>query len=249
MADDDDMGGSSAPAETSAAPRKRFLIINAAGNQKEVQDLSTLKLVTLPNGRNSSLTQQYGILNGQLYEIQITRNGRCGSWFCDNEVVESGALYILTPFDPLYLMIGILDAAQFRGNSQQQQAMYQPLYQILETASALKEVKKTFDLTQLCDTQDIGDEDDILYRISQTKTLAWLSAKHAQIKAALMQNESYKDKTVRKQDSQFRLSVKTPAKDSIAMATEEAAIAVHALKFIGEYVPSKWVTLLAQQLK
>jgi ribonuclease H2 subunit B len=144
--------------------QKKVFIISQT---KEIIDGSTLKIITLSHPKTKKNTQ-FGVLNKQIYEISETNTNK-GSFFCDNQVLESGSLYILTKFDPLFLLISILE----ENRKKSEKDLFNTMEQILSNFQELKLIH--FDSQWICDTKEL--DDDLFFRLNDEKVLEWLSKK------------------------------------------------------------------------
>lgn len=68
---------------------------------------NSLKLLELKHPATGQ-TSLYGVNNDEWFEVQRGTEKQ-SSWFVDQRVLSSGDLYLLTPVDPLYLLIPLLE--------------------------------------------------------------------------------------------------------------------------------------------
>jgi ribonuclease H2 subunit B len=144
--------------------QKKVFIISQT---KEIVDGSILKIITLTHPKTKKNTQ-FGVLNKEIYEISETNTNK-GSYFCDNQVLESGSLYILTKFDSLFLLISILE----ENRKKSEKDLFNTMEQILSNHQELKLI--SFDSEWICDTKELDDE--LFFRLNDEKVLEWLSKK------------------------------------------------------------------------
>ncbi|XP_074658404.1 ribonuclease H2 subunit B-like [Tubulanus polymorphus] len=96
------------------------------------------------------------------------------SWFIGNHVQQDGGLYLVTPMDPIFLLLPYLQKSLKDNRSV-------PLEDILtdSTYSDLYRIKNCLGMEQLdliADTRGV-DDDLMAYRYNQEKTLTWLKTK------------------------------------------------------------------------
>ncbi|KAK4058820.1 hypothetical protein OIO90_000266 [Microbotryomycetes sp. JL221] len=171
------------------APRHRFLRLPHPRTQ-----LPSLFLPVIASSPDN------GKVDDSLLEVQRIRpdTDKQKSWFVDQDVLSDGTLGLLTPFDPLWLIISILASVPQRfmqyaelwewaaqhvtsgsnsddtlRNEREQEFIAQDIV----TFGQLDCVKRR--LEQVCDTQT--HESTTLYRISQPKTLDVLKNKVASL--------------------------------------------------------------------
>jgi hypothetical protein len=144
--------------------QKKVFIISQT---KEIIDGSILKIITLTHPKTNKNTQ-FGVLNKEIYEISETNTNK-GSYFCDNQVLESGSLYILTKFDSLFLLISILE----ENRKKSEKDLFNTMEQILSNHQELKLI--SFDSEWICDTKEL--DDDLFFRLNDEKVMEWLSKK------------------------------------------------------------------------
>ncbi|KAG0275061.1 Ribonuclease H2 subunit B [Linnemannia exigua] len=58
---------------------------------------------------SSGLPARYVIQDGGLYEMQMVDSEGLRSWFVGDTIQSDGALFLITPFDPVFMLIPILD--------------------------------------------------------------------------------------------------------------------------------------------
>ncbi|KAF9320254.1 hypothetical protein BG006_002834, partial [Podila minutissima] len=62
----------------------------------------------LPNP-TSGLPSRYVIQDGRLYEMQVAAAEGIRSWFVGDTIHSDGSLYMITPLDPIFMFIPILE--------------------------------------------------------------------------------------------------------------------------------------------
>ncbi|SCV71365.1 BQ2448_2953 [Microbotryum intermedium] len=87
---------------------KKHVLILPEGGVSGTEGLQNHRFLRLPHPRTRRpsllLANQSGA--GALFEVQrVDQGGSTRTWFVDQEVVDDGSLLLLTPFDPLFLVI------------------------------------------------------------------------------------------------------------------------------------------------
>ncbi|KAJ3568865.1 hypothetical protein NP233_g5437 [Leucocoprinus birnbaumii] len=140
-----------------------------------------------------------GEARSQILEMQAVNPVDSRSWFLENEVIADGKLMLVTPVDPVFLLLPILRSIKLPNDSP---GPFRPADDILEEAAlAVQEqyrtkkegqvssedvlhfvrLKCTKDaLKYICDVKDIT-EDITVYRYSQGRTLEYLRSKVARL--------------------------------------------------------------------
>ncbi|KAH9931096.1 ribonuclease H2, subunit B [Epithele typhae] len=164
-----------------------------------VTELRLLKLLH-PRTGTLSLFLPYTSPNNAkstILEVQSVSPPNRRSWFMQNEVQEDGKLLIMTPIDPIFLLIPLIHATQ----SVDGPGLFRPFDEVFEDAlSKMKSSAKgdeeegrritlTDDMSilaslscvhaamgRICDHKDIG-HDILVYRYSAERTLEYLRSK------------------------------------------------------------------------
>lgn len=208
----------------SQTPKQRVIIVYQSNTQQQNLIIGHddseqfVELIQLPNAKTAQ-KQQFAHVQNTLYEIQQTRHKRCASWFIDETVQKDGSLFVLTPVDPLFLALPILDKARFEHATKEskESGIFCTAFQIFEQNNLLHKFVQHEQLELLCDVKGLHmffshvpiDLGDMVYRFSDTKAMSWLQKKHAQIVAGLAQNSNYVEKQiVQPKASKFRASLK-----------------------------------------
>ncbi|KAI7903285.1 Ydr279p protein family-domain-containing protein [Cokeromyces recurvatus] len=169
-----------------------------AFTNKSDQDVNNLTELYLPCPRSNRRSVYFQNSKGQLYEIQKVTLGRKSSWLLDNHIYKDGAVRFITPLDPLFMALPILQQA-----FEKDKEKFQTLDTIfsrenvqletigLEDSSSTAE--ETIDvhrltsltgfseqLSHLCDTQEIAP-DLFIYKFNQELALNWLTKKVEQL--------------------------------------------------------------------
>ncbi|XP_071950589.1 ribonuclease H2 subunit B-like isoform X2 [Antedon mediterranea] len=116
----------------------------------------------------------------RIYEVFANKE-KCSSWFIGETVQKDGSLQILTPVDPLFLVLPYLMKSATNG-------MFMTIDQIISDAdypqcNRLVKCCEKCDMSQVSDTK--GSEDFQAYRYNEEKTITWLSAKVKQVEIKL----------------------------------------------------------------
>lgn len=149
-------------------------------------------LVSLAHPRIAGLRVYYLLRGAQMLEINahVPYKDRA-SWFVGEHVHSDGRLYLATPMDPLFLLLPALE--QQRGKTSEHTGLFCRRDQLL---MALPELDALFRqsllhiddirLDAICDRKPGSpDGDESLWRLSDERVLAWLSAKVDRIVARL----------------------------------------------------------------
>ncbi|RUS21437.1 ribonuclease H2, subunit B [Endogone sp. FLAS-F59071] len=149
------------------------------GNTKE----DTL-LVRMPHPR-TGFPARYMIQDGIIMEIQKIDPIDKRSWFIGNSVQEDGSLYFMTPIDPLFIAIPMLD--HVRKKTSESSGVFLTLDQLFDNVDNPSVARlaslQGFDasLAHVCDikvTQNMR-----AYRLNDDKAIAWLKLKVSRLSA------------------------------------------------------------------
>ncbi|KAG9066292.1 hypothetical protein KI688_001513 [Linnemannia hyalina] len=129
---------------------------------------------------SSGLPARYVIQDGGLYEMQMVDSEGLRSWFIGDTIQSDGALYLITPYDPVFMLIPILDTMRQKtadaegkflllegifGSSSDQ-------YPSLRHLADLKNIDKY--LALVCDVRVAAMK---TYRLNDEKVMGWLKKK------------------------------------------------------------------------
>jgi len=144
-------------------------------------NLNQSKFITLPNCKTWKPVQFMieSVENKSfLYEVNKYED-KHSSWFIGNQIVKSdGTLYLVTKFDPLFIIIGYFQ--------QVKSDQYHVLNQVITTdhfddiINCLSNINQ---LEKICDVNKIGSLTS--YKFNEAKTLEWLIAKVKRIEIVL----------------------------------------------------------------
>lgn len=107
-----------------------------------------------------------------LYEINAHKD-KCCSWFIDSSVQQDGSLYVITPFDPLFILLPYLRENVETGKF----LLLDQMLKDCEFPDCAKLVK-CLTATALVNITDSSGEGDLIgYKYNDEKTLRWLKIK------------------------------------------------------------------------
>ncbi|XP_043927620.1 ribonuclease H2 subunit B isoform X2 [Protopterus annectens] len=118
---------------------------------------------------------------GQIYEVKAF-NEEYHSWFIGQVVQHDGRLMLVTPMDPLFLVLPYLSKAEQKGK-------FQPIDQVVKDedfpcySSLLQCPRISQSLHHVTEEKEIGSQK--FYKYSKDKTMTWLKKKVDQTVSAL----------------------------------------------------------------
>ncbi|KAG0321641.1 Ribonuclease H2 subunit B [Linnemannia gamsii] len=136
--------------------------------------------VLLPSP-SSGLPTRFVIQDGGLYEMQMVDSEGLRSWFVNDTIQSDGALYLITPFDPVFMLIPILDTMrQKTAVSEGKFLMLEGIfgscsdqYPSLRRLADLKNMDRY--LSAICDVRDSAAMKT--FRLDDEKVMVWLKKK------------------------------------------------------------------------
>ncbi|KAL1929402.1 hypothetical protein VTP01DRAFT_1540 [Rhizomucor pusillus] len=148
-------------------------------------DLDSLNTVKLPCPRTGTVAMYLtDRSNTKIFELQkVSGCGRKASWMIDHSLYKDGSLYLVSPVDPLYISLPILERA--RNKTSDSQGRFRVLDEIFSAEHVGEgcqvEIFKRLEgfstqVMHLCDEQKVT-EDIRMYRLSDDKVLSWLQKK------------------------------------------------------------------------
>ncbi|KAI8907643.1 hypothetical protein PhCBS80983_g02820 [Powellomyces hirtus] len=202
--------------------------------QSDGKDVASPILLQLPHPRTGELV--YFMLRPQepcLLELQQVDGNERTSWFIDNTVQKDGSIYAFSPFDPLLLVLPILDAR--RRKTPETAGSFLSLEDLLHieehseiarlTAIAALPAK----LDSICDITSPAP-DMQFFRLNDEKVVAWLRAKC--------------DLIVRKFDT-YTLLQSLRSGEKLLKEKQVLESRRHvAIRLLGDYLPPSWIVLL-----
>ncbi|CAO3570107.1 unnamed protein product [Mortierella alpina] len=134
--------------------------------------------ILLPNP-SSGLPSRYVIQDGQLFELQASDSEGLRSWFIEDTIQSDGSLYLITPIDPVFMFIPILDIMRQKTHSAEGR------YLILEDIFESDQYASLRQLTQLRHTErdlrlvcEVRDSSALkTFRLDDAKVMSWLKRK------------------------------------------------------------------------
>ncbi|KAL7748231.1 hypothetical protein RI367_006417 [Sorochytrium milnesiophthora] len=204
-----------------------------------------LKVLHLPHPRTGS-PASFGWTVGIAYEddgaslLEIQQVPAVGtkSWFIDNAVKSDGTVTIMSPVDPLFVLLPLLDRQ--RCKTDDSLGRYLTVEDILHSdsvpdlmtlseSSALPEQLKL-----ICDHQPAGAE--TVYRLSDERTLRWLRYKTSQLV------DTY-DAFPCLQTLNKLVSMSDELSEADNIRARETRIRV-AIDIVSDYLPDAWADIL-----
>ncbi|KAL0084462.1 ribonuclease H2, subunit B [Phycomyces blakesleeanus] len=159
------------------------------------QDLNDLTPLQLPCPRSGKwITYLYNDKH-ELFELQqVTGPGRKTCWMIDNTIHKNGKFRLLTPMDPLFIALPLLEQARENTSNS---GNFRKLDDIFSSENILNDIDEDIKMTvkntglhqlsdisglkegikHLCDTQDVGEGAFFVYRFNDQKALDWLRKK------------------------------------------------------------------------
>ncbi|CAG8524727.1 5349_t:CDS:10 [Paraglomus occultum] len=143
----------------------------------------SLLSIRLPHPRTGQAVR-YILQDQTLLEIRKVDCGSQRSWFIGNTVQSDGSLFCLTPIDPLFVLVPILDTC--RRKTSDSNGLFISLEDILDgeqypslpKLSALNNIEKY--LEWVCDCQ-VMNSGKVVFRLNDEKVMNWLKAKISHI--------------------------------------------------------------------
>ncbi|KAG0063335.1 Ribonuclease H2 subunit B [Linnemannia elongata] len=129
---------------------------------------------------SSGLPARYVIQDGGLYEMQMVDSEGLRSWFVGDTIQSDGALYLITPYDPVFMLIPILDAMRQKTADNEGKFLLlegifgscSDQYPSMRHLADLKNIDKY--LTLVCDVRVAAMK---TYRLDDEKVMGWLKKK------------------------------------------------------------------------
>lgn len=138
------------------------------------------QIIQLPDPHSGEMAR-YAIRGDRLLEVHKVDPSSPRSWFIGNSVQQDGSLHVMSPIDPLFILIPILDKA--RRKTTESDGVYLPISDLAETFPAALELCRVLSLSSvtsriasLCDVQSCGS-DILVYRLSDEKVITWLKSR------------------------------------------------------------------------
>ncbi|GJJ71193.1 ribonuclease H2 subunit B [Entomortierella parvispora] len=133
----------------------------------------------LPNP-SSGLPSRYTIQDGKLFEMQMIDSEGLRSWFVGNTIQSDGSLFLITPIDPVFMFIPILDIV--RKKTKESEGRFMTVEGIFES-DQYSSLRRLTDLAKVqtylelvCEVRNASSTDKT-FRLEDEKTMAWLRKK------------------------------------------------------------------------
>ncbi|XP_046912192.1 ribonuclease H2 subunit B [Dermatophagoides farinae] len=144
-----------------------------------------LNRIRLKHPKNHQIECDYYCDNEQFYELNMRKNSY-HSWFMNDCLIQDGNVYIITPIDPLFLMIPIIGSM----DKQQSSNNYCSLMDIMADqnldSTSIDLINKIFNDKLLKCIADVKSfESELFIRFNRERTMKWLCLKFEQIKKSL----------------------------------------------------------------
>ncbi|CAG8637152.1 28596_t:CDS:10 [Dentiscutata erythropus] len=194
--------------------------------------------ITLPRPR-TGLPARYVLQDGNLYEALCVDYEQQKSWFVKDTIEKDGSIVFFTQFDPIFLLIPILDNCRKKNSEFQglflsfDDILDNPEYPSLTRLSSINNILLYMDW--ICDSKELLDNK--VYRLNDEKVMNWLKKKVTNI---LPKFDNDKYKSFKKINQQLD--------DEIV---DEEHRHEHRLKYtleiVMEYLPNYWVEQLKKE--
>jgi len=184
---------------------------------------------------------RFALFDNILCEIQSMEESPA-SWFIDDSVEKDGSLYIVTPIDPLFLMLNFLKRS--RRKTLEHEGYFCELNQVLEgeleATSCAPQLYSLFEKANLSIICDQHSQNLSSYRLNDDKVLQWLQCKVEQLLETL-ENSPIDISISSAQSDSFRRS-----KESQEKKPSKVELLRSALGFLSEYVDETYMDMLAK---
>ncbi|KAL2636279.1 hypothetical protein R1flu_007758 [Riccia fluitans] len=132
-------------------------------------------LFHLRNPRSGSAAC-YMILNGALQEVHWFKQ-RYTSWFLGNSVCEDGSLYLATSFDPLFMVLPVLEAARMKKGDDLGKFRALDEMMCVDDYPGYKRLMPLLmnSIHVICEVREVGASK--YYRLDDSKVIGWLLCK------------------------------------------------------------------------
>ncbi|CAG8465225.1 7756_t:CDS:10 [Paraglomus brasilianum] len=157
-----------------------WIFIKEYGKENSNESLLSIRL---PHPRTGQAVR-YILQDQTLLEIRKLDCESQRSWFIGSTVQSDGSLFCLTPIDPLFVLIPILDTC--RRKTSDSNGLFIPLEDILDgeqypslpKLSVLNNIEKY--VGWVCDCQ-VMNSGKVVFRLNDEKVMAWLKLKISHI--------------------------------------------------------------------
>ncbi|KAF9918129.1 Ribonuclease H2 subunit B [Linnemannia zychae] len=188
---------------------------------------------------SSGLPARFVIQDGKLYEMQMIDSEGLRSWFIGETIQSDGALYLITPFDPVFMFIPILDIMRQKTSSYDGKYLMlegifgssNDQYPSMRHLADLKDVDRYLSL--VCDVRDSTSSGAMkTFRLDDEKVMEWLKRK--------METFVSKFETIPALVDSIAYTESLPA------ACRSEAITQSVLRLISANLSESWATKLAE---
>ncbi|KAG0221491.1 Ribonuclease H2 subunit B [Mortierella sp. GBA43] len=195
--------------------------------------------MVLPNP-SSGFPSRYVIQQGQLYEMQMVDSEGLRSWFVGDTIQSDGALYMITPVDPIFMCIPILD--KIRQRTDESEGRFLALQDMFESDqyTSLRRLTQLDKLDQhlalICEVREstlAGTGKS--FRLDDQRVLTWLQRKVQVLVDQFLSIPA--------------LSNSIAYTESLPEACRTEAITQGSLRLVSGYLSDSWVTKLAAEYK
>ncbi|OZJ05668.1 hypothetical protein BZG36_01408 [Bifiguratus adelaidae] len=149
----------------------------------EVRGSEESLIVPLPHPRTGAIAR-YLIEDDGLYEVNKVQSEFKRSWFIGDTIQRDGSLYLITPMDPLFILLPVLTKRRqkARRESADISGMFLTFDDILDDSQwtnlwRLRQLRGIqVQLRCICDVKEVAPEMSV-YRLNEDKTIVWLRKK------------------------------------------------------------------------
>ncbi|KAH8547705.1 ribonuclease H2, subunit B [Umbelopsis sp. PMI_123] len=151
---------------------------------KEPEHAGASVSIQVPHPRTGEPSRYVLQQNGVMLEVQKVEAEHKQSWLIGNSVQKNGILYMMTPIDPLFLLLPVLaslrkKSAESHGRYVQYDSIFSDAdddqrYQSLHHLAVIPRLSEQ--LGHLCDQQEYI-KGEYAYRLNEDKALKWLQLK------------------------------------------------------------------------
>lgn len=165
---------------TTASKVQRRIILCPKGSQ------GPISVFTLPGPRTGA-PRKYASRGDRFFEVRKYQRP-CASWFVESTVIRDGALWHLSPSDPLFPLITALFRTGTQSEDSQRYVTGEEIF--AGELSVLRPIAEG-SLPLLCDVQDVDGEK--YFSPSRVKAIAWLRVKLAHVAESKVLEQWYRN--------------------------------------------------------
>ncbi|CAK4620080.1 unnamed protein product [Aphanomyces euteiches] len=209
-----------------------------------VRDAQENPVLTFVKWTHGAAPRWLAITGDRLCEVQRINDDR--SLFAPgNIVVQDGSLLVVTPMDPLFVLLGQL--ATWSRNSQ-----FCSIHDVMESSGLNLDAVSRWNpssVASICDVEDAEDMDTIRIRCNEAKITEWLRRKVERI-MRVEANSANKQQQQAFNDSFQRPPGEAQPAESVGSTQQTAddkhKALQHAIFMLTEYIDEKWTELLVK---